>query len=462
MADAPTTGARSPTSRAFLAMADVVIAGGGPAGRHAGPAARARGSDASSSTRRKRFPREKPCGEGIMPAGVAVLERLGLRDAVGGRPLDIGPLSRLRPAAPRPASRRRGRRGARRARRSGGCVWTQALLAAARATPGVRVFEEAPVEGAAIEAGARSACGSVASSGAAGWWSAPTASTRRCAARSGSIARAARRPDASACGCTSGSRPGRPEPSASRSSSAGVTSSTSAPLPDGELLLAALGDRGALAGGARAAFRRWIAERAAAARLARRRDTADAAGGSRAGHPPRARRVRPWRRAAGRRRLRHRSADRGRHRPRAGHRRAAGGDRPLRARRGRRVRSPASIASAAGCCAPHDWLTRALVFLVERPLLARRDACGRCGRRPGLMRALLGVGGGVGIQPPPRGSRAHGRDQRGPRAAREQRRPTRTRRSPSAPDRRSRRARRAPPARSRSAPAPAARSRRRR
>jgi len=32
------------------------------------------------------FPREKPCGEGIMPAGVAALSRLGLAEAVGGVP----------------------------------------------------------------------------------------------------------------------------------------------------------------------------------------------------------------------------------------------------------------------------------------------------------------------------------------------------------------------------------------
>jgi flavin-dependent dehydrogenase len=47
----------------------------------------------------------------------------------------------------------------------------------------------------------------------------------------------------------------------------------------------------------------------------------------------------------------------------------------------------------------HDWLTRALVFLVDRPLLARVTM--RAMRAaPGAMRALLGVGGGVGIQPP--------------------------------------------------------------
>src|ERR1700691_6559922 len=32
------------------------------------------------------FPREKPCGEGLMPAGVAALERMGLASAVGGAP----------------------------------------------------------------------------------------------------------------------------------------------------------------------------------------------------------------------------------------------------------------------------------------------------------------------------------------------------------------------------------------
>jgi flavin-dependent dehydrogenase len=49
---------------------------------------------------------------------------------------------------------------------------------------------------------------------------------------------------------------------------------------------------------------------------------------------------------------------------------------------------------------PHNWLTRALVFLVDRPTLARPTM--RAMRAaPGLMRALLGIGGGVDIQPPP-------------------------------------------------------------
>jgi flavin-dependent dehydrogenase len=37
---------------------------------------------------RELFPREKPCGEGLMPSGVAVLEKLGLGPAVGGLRFD--------------------------------------------------------------------------------------------------------------------------------------------------------------------------------------------------------------------------------------------------------------------------------------------------------------------------------------------------------------------------------------
>jgi menaquinone-9 beta-reductase len=35
---------------------------------------------------RSTFPREKPCGEGLMPAGVAALERMGMASAIGGAP----------------------------------------------------------------------------------------------------------------------------------------------------------------------------------------------------------------------------------------------------------------------------------------------------------------------------------------------------------------------------------------
>ncbi|MDB4980468.1 MAG: monooxygenase, FAD-binding protein, partial [Myxococcales bacterium] len=68
-------------------MADVAIAGAGPAGATLAVLLGRAGLTVDVFDAR-RFPREKPCGEGIMPAGVAVLERLGLIDAVGGRRVD--------------------------------------------------------------------------------------------------------------------------------------------------------------------------------------------------------------------------------------------------------------------------------------------------------------------------------------------------------------------------------------
>jgi len=48
----------------------------------------------------------------------------------------------------------------------------------------------------------------------------------------------------------------------------------------------------------------------------------------------------------------------------------------------------------------HDWLTRALVFLVDRPLLARATMRGMRAT-PRLMSALLGIGGGVALMRDP-------------------------------------------------------------
>jgi 2-polyprenyl-6-methoxyphenol hydroxylase-like FAD-dependent oxidoreductase len=66
-------------------MTDVLIVGGGIAGSALALMLGRRGFDVALFER-DRFPREKPCGEGLMPAGVDVLKRLGLDAAVGGAP----------------------------------------------------------------------------------------------------------------------------------------------------------------------------------------------------------------------------------------------------------------------------------------------------------------------------------------------------------------------------------------
>ncbi|MFN3432082.1 MAG: NAD(P)/FAD-dependent oxidoreductase, partial [Candidatus Sericytochromatia bacterium] len=67
-------------------MADVLIVGAGPAGAslavHLG-----RAGHEVVLFDKARFPRDKACGEGLMPSGVGALRRLGLFDALeGGAP----------------------------------------------------------------------------------------------------------------------------------------------------------------------------------------------------------------------------------------------------------------------------------------------------------------------------------------------------------------------------------------
>jgi 2-polyprenyl-6-methoxyphenol hydroxylase-like FAD-dependent oxidoreductase len=67
--------------------ADVVIVGAGPSGA-ATALLLARAGHRSIVLERARFPRDKACGEGLMPSGVSVLRRLGLLDSLlaGGAP----------------------------------------------------------------------------------------------------------------------------------------------------------------------------------------------------------------------------------------------------------------------------------------------------------------------------------------------------------------------------------------
>jgi flavin-dependent dehydrogenase len=66
-------------------MLDVLICGGGVAGS-ALAIFLGRAGLSVELFERDVFPREKPCGEGLMPAGVAVLERLGLAEVARGAP----------------------------------------------------------------------------------------------------------------------------------------------------------------------------------------------------------------------------------------------------------------------------------------------------------------------------------------------------------------------------------------
>jgi 2-polyprenyl-6-methoxyphenol hydroxylase-like FAD-dependent oxidoreductase len=344
----------------------------------------------------KKFPRDKPCGEGIMPAGVAVLERAGLRDAIVGRALatvryhgfgmtaESGFPARAGVAAPAALGVRRLHLDA-------------ALLAAARAAPGVRVHEQAPVEGAAIEAGRaiglrvggeiRRGALVVAADGL-------ESPVRR------SLGLDARRPGDRRVGVRMHFRlaAGQPGPSRLEIFVGRGYELYAAPLPDGELLLAALGDRDLLARGARAAFARWIAAEPllagwldGAGEVTAPEGRAPVTRRARAGHAPgvvllgdAARATDPLT-AGG---IAHAllSAER---LAAAVPRYLAGGDVHL----ARFDRERRRLLRA------HDWLTRSLVFLVERPALARLALRGMRAT-PRLMRALLGVGGGVAIQPP--------------------------------------------------------------
>ncbi len=78
------SGPTVPASRAPVAEPDLLIVGGGPAGLATAIAARQGGLSATVLDR-SRPPIDKPCGEGLMPAGVGKLEALGVRlpEAVG-------------------------------------------------------------------------------------------------------------------------------------------------------------------------------------------------------------------------------------------------------------------------------------------------------------------------------------------------------------------------------------------
>lgn len=131
-------------------MTDVLISGGGITGSSLAILLGRQGL-AVELFERAQFPKEKPCGEGLMPGGVGVLERLGLAAAVGGAPFhgvryhfgNQTAEGRFPPIAGLPATGR----GQRRMRLDA------ALFAAAAATPDVSVHTGTRVEAPLVENG---------------------------------------------------------------------------------------------------------------------------------------------------------------------------------------------------------------------------------------------------------------------------------------------------------------------
>ncbi len=250
----------------MAAVADVLIAGGGIAGSTLAVLLGRAGVRVALFEER-RFPREKPCGEGLMPAGVGVLRRLGLAEAAGGRPLHgvryhgFGISAEAEfPAVDGVPALALGQRR---------LHLDRALFEAARATAGVEAIEGARVDGALVEGGravglrvdGRAVGGRlvIAADG-------PHSPVRR------TLGLDAPRPRRARIGLRMHFRLARPEEQASLieifigdGHELYVT-----PLPGDEILVAGLADRGHAvaggetgqgeAGGAREALARWIAD----------------------------------------------------------------------------------------------------------------------------------------------------------------------------------------------------------
>jgi menaquinone-9 beta-reductase len=131
-------------------VCDVLIVGGGVAGSSLAIML-GRSGFAVHLFEKALFPREKPCGEGLMPAGVAVLQRWGLDELVGGCHFygvrfyfGAGSTTQRRYKTFRFQSPGLGQRRK---------VLDQALISCAAATPGVQVHTGVRVDGLIMERG---------------------------------------------------------------------------------------------------------------------------------------------------------------------------------------------------------------------------------------------------------------------------------------------------------------------
>jgi flavin-dependent dehydrogenase len=131
-------------------MSRVLIAGGGVGGASLAILLGRAGVEVELFER-STFPREKPCGEGLMPAGVATLERMGLASAIGGAPFYgvryVFPKFKMEGRFPSRNGQPAEGRGQRRLHLDG------ILFAAASATPGVTARTGAKVDAPVVENG---------------------------------------------------------------------------------------------------------------------------------------------------------------------------------------------------------------------------------------------------------------------------------------------------------------------
>jgi flavin-dependent dehydrogenase len=241
-----------------LTVPDVLIAGGGIAGSTLAVVLGRAGARVALYEERH-FPREKPCGEGLMPAGVAVLRRLGLAEAAGGRPLHgvryhgFGLSAEAEfPAVAGAPSVALGQRR---------LHLDRALFEAARATPGVEAVEGVRVEGAAVEDGRAVGLrvdGAVQRGKLVVAADGPHSPVRR------SLGLDAPRPRRARIGLRTHYRLARPhdQPSLIEIFIGDGHELYVTPLPGDEILVAGLSDRVAATeqaeGGARASLARWI------------------------------------------------------------------------------------------------------------------------------------------------------------------------------------------------------------
>jgi flavin-dependent dehydrogenase len=72
-----------------LIKTDVLVVGAGPAGSAAATWAARQGLEVTIIDKEK-FPRDKPCGDGLTPRAINELNKLGLSDWLSGRPKNLG------------------------------------------------------------------------------------------------------------------------------------------------------------------------------------------------------------------------------------------------------------------------------------------------------------------------------------------------------------------------------------